>query len=139
MIIYPLNLQTTTGPVPHIVFNTTCSVKLGVVSLIPLPIKQRQKSRPRFQSTTNKSLKHPYTSTITSFHSFILLLLSISIYILFRSLSSKHNVHVAIPQWFYSHIVLAINELNDLVQKKNKDQSTSIIKTWCAQIMQLFL
>lgn len=47
---------------------------------------------------------------------------NISIYILFRSLSSKYIVHVAIPQWFYSHIILAINELNDLVQKKQNKE-----------------
>jgi hypothetical protein len=55
---------------------------------------------------------------------------SISIYILFESFSSKPHVHVAIPQQFFSHIVLTINELNDLVKKKNKDQSISIIKMW---------
>jgi hypothetical protein len=44
---------------------------------------------------------------------YIILVQSISIYILFESLFSKSSVHVAIPQSFSSHIVLAINELNE--------------------------
>jgi hypothetical protein len=35
----------------------------------------------------------------------------LSIYILFESLFSNANVHMAFPQSFSSHIVLAINEL----------------------------